>query len=240
MSAPFVAHTDAEIAEMLAFLGLEDLDGLFKEIPESLRLAGGLDLPPAMSEPDVAWRLDELASRNKPCGRDLVCFAGAGSYDHEIPAVVKAIASRSEFVTAYTPYQPEVSQGVLQAIFEYQTMIARLSGLEVANGSLYDGAAALVEAVNLAAVATGHRRVLCSEGVNPHWRQQLKTFSRGSGNEIETVPLSGGVTSWDEVDDEGPFGAVVVAAPNFVGCLEDIAARSRGRRRFRRPPGGVL
>jgi len=92
-----------------------------------------------MSEPDVAWRLDELASRNKPCGRDLVCFAGAGSYDHEIPAVVKAIASRSEFVTAYTPYQPEVSQGVLQAIFEYQTMIARLSGLEVANGSLYDG-----------------------------------------------------------------------------------------------------
>ena len=223
MSAPFVAHTDAEIAEMLAFLGLEDLDGLFKEIPESLRLAGGLDLPPAMSEPDVAWRLDELASRNKPCGRDLVCFAGAGSYDHEIPAVVKAIASRSEFVTAYTPYQPEVSQGVLQAIFEYQTMIARLSGLEVANGSLYDGAAALVEAVNLAAVATGHRRVLCSEGVNPHWRQQLKTFSRGSGNEIETVPLSGGVTSWDEVDDEGPFGAVVVAAPNFVGCLEDIA-----------------
>ena len=133
------------------------------------------------------------------------------------------LGSRSEFVTAYTPYQPEVSQGVLQAIFEYQTMIARLSGLEVANGSLYDGAAALVEAVNLAAVATGHRRVLCSEGVNPHWRQQLKTFSRGSGNEIETVPLSGGVTSWDEVDDEGPFGAVVVAAPNFVGCLEDIA-----------------
>ena len=146
MSAPFVAHTDAEIAEMLAFLGLEELDDLFAEIPEALRLTGGLDLPPAMSEPDVAWRLEDLAAKNRPCGRELICFAGAGSYDHEIPAVVKSLASRSEFVTAYTPYQPEVSQGVLQAIFEFQTMVARLAGLDVANASLYDGAAALVEA----------------------------------------------------------------------------------------------
>jgi glycine dehydrogenase subunit 1 len=232
LSAPFVAHTDAEIAEMLGFLGLDDLDGLFAEIPAALRLADGLDLPPAMSEPDVAWRLDDLASRNRPCGRDLVCFAGAGSYDHEIPAVVKAIASRSEFVTAYTPYQPEVSQGVLQAIFEYQTMIARLSGLDVANASLYDGSASLVEAVNLAVVATGHKRVLCSQGVHPHWRQQLETFSRGSCNEIDTVPLSGGVTSWDAVVDEGPFGAIVVAAPNFLGCLEDIASARAVADRF--------
>ena len=137
---------------------------------------------------------------------------------------MRAIASRSEFVTAYTPYQPEVSQGVLQAIFEYQTMIARLSGLEVANASLYDGAASLVEAVNLAVVAAGNKRVLCSQGVHPHWRRQLETFSRGSGNEIDTVALSGGVTAWDAVADEGPFGAVVVAAPNFLGCLEDIGA----------------
>jgi glycine dehydrogenase subunit 1 len=224
LSAPFVAHTDAEIAEMLAFLGLEELDDLFAEIPGALRLAGGLDLPPAMSEPDVAWRLEDLAARNRPCGRELVCFAGAGSYDHEIPAVVKSLASRSEFLTAYTPYQPEVSQGVLQAVFEFQTMIARLCGLDVANASLYDGAASLVEAVNLAVVATGHRRVLCSQGVNPHWRRQLETFSRGPGHEIDTVALSGGVTSWDEVVDDGPFGAVVVAAPNFLGCLEDIGA----------------
>ena len=232
MSAPFVAHTDAEIGEMLAFLGLDRLDDLFAEIPSALRLSGGLDLPPAMSEPDVAWRLEDLAARNRPCGRDLVCFAGAGSYDHEIPAVVKALASRSEFVTAYTPYQPEVSQGVLQAIFEYQTMIARLSGLDVANASLYDGAAALVEAVNLAAVAKGCRRVLCSQGVHPHWRQQLETFSRGSGNEIHTVPLSGGVTSWSEVSDDGPFGAVVVAAPNFLGCLENLGAARAVADRF--------
>jgi glycine dehydrogenase subunit 1 len=224
LSAPFVAHTDAEIAEMLAFLGLGELDELFAEIPGALRLAGGLDLPPSMSEPDVAWRLDDLAAKNRPCGRELICFAGAGSYDHEIPAVVKALASRSEFVTAYTPYQPEVSQGVLQAVFEFQTMVTRLSGLDVANASLYDGAAALVEAVNLAAVAGGNRRVLCSQGVNPHWRQQLATFSRGSGNEIETVPLAGGVTAWGEVADEGPYGAVVVSAPNFLGCLEDLGA----------------
>ncbi|MGA2528794.1 MAG: aminomethyl-transferring glycine dehydrogenase subunit GcvPA [Acidimicrobiales bacterium] len=223
MSAPFVAHTDAEITEMLGFLGLSELDDLFDEIPEALRLSGGLSLPPAMSEPDVAWRLDDLAARNRPCGRDLVCFAGAGSYDHEIPAVVKSLASRSEFVTAYTPYQPEVSQGVLQAVFEFQTMVARLTGLDVANASLYDGAAALVEAVNLAVVAAGQHRVLCSQGVNPHWRQQLATFSRGSGNEIDIVPLSGGVTDWDGIEDEGPFGAVVVAAPNFLGCIEDIA-----------------
>ena len=200
-----MAHTQAEIAEMLGFLGLDDLDGLFGEIPEALRLRGGLDLPPAMSEPDVAWRLEDLAARNRPCGRNLVCFAGAGAYDHEIPAVVRAIASRSEFVTAYTPYQPEVSQGVLQAIFEYQTMIARLSGLEVANASLYDGAASLVEAVNLAVVAAGNKRVLCSQGVHPHWRRQLETFSRGSGNEIDTVALSGGVTAWDDGRRRGPL-----------------------------------
>jgi len=232
LSAPFVAHTDAEIAEMLGFLGLDDLDGLFAEIPEGLRLAGGLGLPPAMSEPDVAWRLEDLAAGNRPCGRGLVCFAGAGSYDHEIPAVVRAIASRSEFVTAYTPYQPEVSQGVLQAIFEYQTMIARLSGLEVANASLYDGAASLVEAANLAVGATGHKRVLCSQGVHPHWRQQLETFSRGSGHEIDTVPLTGGVTAWEGVVDEGPFGAIVVAAPNFLGCLEDLTAARTVTDRF--------
>ena len=209
---------------MLAFLGVSDLDDLFAEIPDALRLNAGLDLPPSMSEPDVAWRLDDLAARNRPCGRDLVCFAGAGSYDHEIPAVVRSLASRSEFVTSYTPYQPEVAQGVLQAIFEYQTMIARLSGLEVANASLYDGAASLVEAANLAVAATGSPRVLCSQGVHPHWRRQLETFARGSGHEVDTVPLSRGVTAWNAVVDDGRVGAVVVATPNFLGCLEDIGA----------------
>ncbi|MGO9911801.1 MAG: hypothetical protein ACLPQS_11640, partial [Acidimicrobiales bacterium] len=163
MSAPFVPHTAEEISEMLGFLGLSSLDDLFATVPAAIRLAGGLDLPPHLSEADVVDRLEVLGSRNRPVGRSLVCFAGAGAYDHEVPAVVRALASRSEFVTAYTPYQPEVAQGVLQAIFEYQTMVARLSGLEIANGSLYDGAASLLEGVNLAVAATGNSNVLLSD-----------------------------------------------------------------------------
>jgi glycine dehydrogenase subunit 1 len=208
---------------MLAFLGLDDLDQLFAQVPAAIRLAGGLDLPPQASEADVLDRLDDLARSNR-VGRDLVCFAGAGAYDHEVPAVVRSLASRSEFVTAYTPYQPEVAQGVLQALFEYQTMVARLSGLEIANGSLYDGAAALVEGVNLAVAATGNQRVLCSAGVNPRWRSQVATFAAGSHHEIETVELADGVTDWGSVAGTGPAGAVVVASPNFLGCLEEIAA----------------
>jgi glycine dehydrogenase subunit 1 len=231
MSAPFVPHTRSEIAEMLEFLGLSSLDDLFRSVPAAIRLAGGLDLPDQWSEADVNDRLENLALANQPAGRRLVCFAGAGAYDHEIPAVVRSLASRSEFVTAYTPYQPEVAQGVLQAIFEYQTMISRLSGLEIANGSLYDGAAALVEGVNLAVAATGNQRVVCSDGVNPRWRAQLQTFSRGSGHRVEGVPLIDGITDWSEVDTHGGetargatgAGAVVVATPNYLGCLEDIA-----------------
>ncbi|MDA8039803.1 MAG: aminomethyl-transferring glycine dehydrogenase subunit GcvPA [Actinomycetota bacterium] len=222
MTAPFVPHTDEEISEMLAFLGLESLDDLFETVPAAIRLAGGLDLAPGASEADVLDRLDELAARNRPTGRHLVCFAGAGAYDHEIPAVVKALASRSEFVTAYTPYQPEVAQGVLQAIFEFQSMTARLAGLEISNASLYDGAVALVEASNLATVATGNRRVLCSAGVNPRWRETLATFSKGSGHELETVPLGpDGTTDWSAIA-AAPAGGILVASPNFLGCIEDL------------------
>jgi len=230
MRAPFVPHTDSEIAEMLSFLGLSSLEDLFQAVPAAIRLAGGLDLPNQWSEADVNDRLEALAAANRPADRQLVCFAGAGAYDHEIPAVVRSLASRSEFVTAYTPYQPEVAQGVLQAIFEYQTMISRLAGLEIANGSLYDGAASLVEGVNLAVAATGNHRVVCSDGVNPRWRAQLRTFSRGPGHEIEQVPLADGVTDWDAIAVEGDggvqpqsAGAVVVATPNYLGCLEDLS-----------------
>jgi glycine dehydrogenase subunit 1 len=231
MTAPFVPHTDAEIAEMLSFLGLSSLEDLFEAIPAAVRLAGGLDLPEQWSEADVNARLEDLAAANRPAGRQLVCFAGAGAYDHEVPAVVRSLASRSEFVTAYTPYQPEVAQGVLQAIFEYQTMISRLAGLEIANGSLYDGAASLVEGVNLAVAATGNHRVICSDGVNPRWRAQLQTFSRGTGHEIEQVRLEDGTTDWSAIVDGGGddphgsdrAGAVVVATPNYLGCLEDVS-----------------
>ena len=142
---------------MLAFLGLEDLDELFGAVPAALRLAGGLDVDPGLHRARRLRRVRRPGARNRPVGRDLVCFAGAGAYDHEIPAVTRALASRSEFVTAYTPYQAEVAQGVLQAIFEFQTMVARLAGLPVANASLYDGASSLVEALNLAAAPRAGR-----------------------------------------------------------------------------------
>ena len=222
MSAPFVPHTEDEIASMLAFLGLDSLEALFEAVPAALRLAGGLNLPSHQSEADVADRLEQLGAANRAAGSRMICFAGAGAYDHEVPAVVRALSSRSEFVTAYTPYQPEVSQGVLQAIFEYQTMVSRLSGLEVANGSLYDGAASLVEGVNLAVAATGKETVLCSDGVSPHWRTVLTTFSMGPGHEVVSVPLENGVTDWSSAAGVSAAGAVVVSFPNFLGCLDDL------------------
>src|SRR4051812_23939370 len=159
---------------MLEFIGLSSLDELFEAVPAALRLTSGLDVAPGLSEPDVLAEMDRLAGLNVACGADLICFAGAGAYDHEVPSVVRRVAFRSEFVTAYTPYQPEVAQGVLQALFEYQTMVARLTGVEVANASLYDGATACVEAVNLAVAATGCHDVWVSQGVHPNWRAVLR------------------------------------------------------------------
>jgi len=151
----------------------------------------------------------------------MTCFAGAGVYDHEVPAVVKMLAGRSEFVTAYTPYQPEVAQGILQAIFEFQTMVSRISGLPIANASLYDGATALVEAVNMASGATQRQKMVISSGVHPHWRAVVKTFARGTGHEIVEVPLKNGVSDWGSVDVSGA-AAVVAAYPNYLGVLEDM------------------
>jgi glycine dehydrogenase subunit 1 len=216
----FVPHTDADIAAMLEFLGLSGLDELYAAVPAAIRCAG-LALPEALSEADLVARLGALGARNTGAGA--VCFAGGGAYDHEVPAVVRALAGRSEFVTAYTPYQPEVAQGVLQALFEYQTMVARLAGLEIANASLYDGAAALVEATNLAVSTTGSPRVCCSQGVNPRWVEMLRTFAHGSGHEVEVIPLAAGVTDWGGLAP-GRAGAVVVAYPNYLGILEDLAA----------------
>lgn len=223
--AHFVPHTDDEIAEMLAFLGLSSVDELFAAVPEVLRLSAGLDLAPGISEPDVLARFEELAGANAT-GADLICFAGGGAYDHEVPAVVRRVAFRSEFVTAYTPYQPEVAQGVLQALFEYQTMLCRLSGLDVANASLYDGATACVEAVNLATAVSGRPTVWVSDGVNPRWRAVMRTFAAGTGHDLRRVPLDDGITAWPAGSDstvpaEEP-GAVLVQYPNYLGCLDDL------------------
>ena len=239
----YVPHTEAEVASMLEALGLASLDDLFAVVPEALRLAGGgpgddghrryLAMADGLAEPDVIAAVERLAAGNVACtGRGvpdatgLVCFAGGGAYDHEVPEVVRALAGRSEYVTAYTPYQPEVAQGVLQALFEYQTMVARLSGLAVANASLYDGASACVEAANLAAAVTGRRGVWVSAGVHPHWRTTLSTFAAGSGLEPTPARLREGVTAWAPAPEPAP-GALLVQYPNYLGCLEDLGAARR-------------
>lgn len=219
--ADYLPHTETEVGAMLAFLGLGSAEELFAAVPAALRLAGGLAMAPGEPEPDVLAHMESLADANR--AHRLVCFAGAGAYDHEVPPVVRALAGRSEFVTAYTPYQPEVAQGVLQAIFEYQTLVARLSGLPIANASLYDGASALVEAVNLAVGATGRHRVLVSAGVHPNWRAVLATFAAGTGHQLVEVPLTEGRSDWSTADSE-EAGAVVVGYPNYLGCLEDLGA----------------
>jgi glycine dehydrogenase subunit 1 len=223
----YVPHTEADIEAMLAFCGLSSIDDLWGTIPAALRLAGGLDIAPGLSEPDTLARFDGLAAANRACGPDLVCFAGAGAYDHEIPSAVRRLANRTEFVTAYTPYQPEVAQGVLQALFEYQTLIARLTGLEVANASLYDGASACVEAVNLAVAAAGRQTVWVSRGVHPTWRETVRTYAAGTGHQLVDAELVDGTTAWpDGTAGEAP-AALLVQYPNHLGCVEDLADARR-------------
>ena len=224
--ADYLPHTPDEVEGMLSFLGLASLDELFAHIPAAVRLAGGLDLPDGLSEPDVAAQFAEFTAANRAKASTMTCFAGGGAYDHEVPPVVRMLGGRSEFVTAYTPYQPEVAQGVLQALFEYQTMVSRLSGLPIPNASLYDAATGLVEGLNMAHGATGRSKMVISSGVHPHWRAVVKTFAKGTGHEIVEVPLVDGVTDWDSVDVTGA-AAVVAAYPNYLGVLEDLAVAKR-------------
>ena len=219
--AHYLPHTDDEIVTMLEFIGLGSLEELFDCVPEALRLAGGLDIPAGLSEFDTAAEMERLANANS--GAELICFAGGGAYDHDIPSAVRRLANRTEFVTAYTPYQPEVAQGVLQALFEYQTMVARLSGLEIANASLYDGATALVEAVNLGVAAKGRSDVWMSDGVNPLWIDVVRTFAQGTGHAITPVACSNGVTDWAAMDSGADPGVIVVQYPNYYGVLDDVA-----------------
>src|SRR5918999_3334830 len=208
---------------MLAALGLSDIDELFEPVPDALRINRALDVPDALSEPELMDHLGVLAGRSHGA-HDLACFAGGGGYDHFGPAVVRALASRSEFATSYTPYQPELSQGVLQAIFEFQTLVCELYGLEVANASLYDGASALTEAVNLAARSTGRERVVVGATVHPHYVAVLKTYTSALGMSVDVVDYGDdGAVDWSGVD-ANDAAAVVVASPNFFGRVEDVGA----------------
>lgn len=224
----YAPHTDDDIRAMLNTLGLASIDDLFEVIPESVRLRGPLALPPGASELEVLRDMRALASRNRST-EDLVCFLGAGAYDHHIPSVVWPLLSRGEFATAYTPYQPELSQGVLQALFEYQTMVCELTGLDVSNASLYDGASALGEAVNLATGATGRSSVVLAGAINPSYVSVLATQSAGLDLDVRTVEWgSGGTVDLSAVTAATvSAAAVVVQHPNFFGCMEDIPALAR-------------
>jgi len=213
----FAPHTDGDVREMLAALGLQTLDQLFDQIPPSVRLNRPLDIPAGVSEMEILADLQALAARNRSAD-DLVCFAGAGAYDHYVPSVVWALAGRSEFYTSYTPYQAELSQGVLQALFEYQSMICELTGLEVSNASLYDGATALAEAVNLALSSPGRGRVLVSSAVDTRYVETLRTYGRGAGYEPELFEAEDGRGGKPEVAPD--VACVVVQHPNRYGNLE--------------------
>ncbi len=220
----YVPHTDAEIEAMLEFLGLDSLDDLYAHIPAAVRLAGGLDVAPGAAESDVLDEIRSMAAANRPAAGGLVSFAGFGAYEHEVPAVVPALTMRSEFVTSYTPYQPELSQGVLQALFEYQTMVCALFGLDVANASLYDAASAAVEGLNLAAAATKRNVAWISRAVHPNIREVIRTLT-GPRLELREAPVVDGRTRWP--DDLGDAAALLVAYPNVLGCLEDVPEAAR-------------
>jgi glycine dehydrogenase subunit 1 len=219
---PYVPHTAADEAEMLAAIGVSSIDELFREIPANLRVApGALNLPPALDEPRLLGHLYEISKQNINLA-DVTCFLGAGIYDRYIPATVSAVISRGEFLTAYTPYQPEASQGYLQTIYEFQTMIAELYGMDVANASMYDGATSLAEAGIMAAGIKNRDKVAVSQAVHPHYRQVLDTYCWSIGVEVVTLPIMDGLTT-DYSLAEGA-SAILVQSPNFFGNIEDLAA----------------
>ena len=222
MPTPYIPHTDADREEMLAAIGASSIDELFREVPENLRVApGAMDLPPALDEPRLMAHLHELAGRNVDLA-STVCFLGAGVYDRYIPATVGAVISRGEFLTAYTPYQPEASQGYLQTIYEFQTMVAELYGSDLANASMYDGATSMAEAAIMAVGVNGRNVVAVSEAVHPHYRQVLDTYCWALGVEVRTLPLLRDLTLEDlELDGAA---CLVVQSPNFFGGIEDLRA----------------
>ena len=216
----YLPHTPQDVADMLAVCGATSLDDLYSDVPEGLRLRHPYALPQEMSEKELRDYFDRLGERN----RRMVCFAGAGYYDHYTPAVVDAILSRSEFLTAYTPYQPEISQGTLQYIFEFQSMMCALTGMEISNASMYDGATATAEAMIMAVnSARKKRRVLISATVNPAVAEVVSTYARYHGITLEVIPEHEGVTNRTEFEammGAGDVAGVIVGYPNYYGIIE--------------------
>ena len=220
---------------MLRVIGFKELDDLFAAVPEDCRFGEALRLPEAMSEWDLEEHVGRLAGR-MAVSPEYSIFLGAGSYDHYIPATVSSLLGRSEFVTSYTPYQPEMLQGTLQGIYEYQTLAARLLGMEVATASHYDGATALAEALLMAVRITGRKKAALSRAIHPHYRQVVRTYFAPTGYELLEIPfLEAGLTDLAHLEEIGDLAAVALHSPNFFGCIENIKAAAE-----RAHSGGAL
>ncbi|MFL5885848.1 MAG: aminotransferase class V-fold PLP-dependent enzyme, partial [Thermoleophilaceae bacterium] len=229
----YTSTTEQDRREMLAKIGVGEIEDLFEAIPQSVRQQRPLDLPDGMAEQDVFDHLATLAGRNRHADEE-VTFLGAGMYDHYVPAIIDSILQRSEFLTPYTPYQPEISQGGLQVMFEFQTAISELTGLPVSNASLYEGPSSVASAGYLAKLENGRRKFVISRGVHPHSRETLRTYSRGFGTEVVETPLDArGATDIEAlaaaVDDD--TAAVFLQQPNFLGTVEDLRALTEAAKR---------
>jgi glycine dehydrogenase subunit 1 len=230
MTDGYLSLTDRDRDEMLAAIGVSSIDDLFEQIPEGVRFDRVLNVPPALTELELIRHFEELAAKNSHTEVEL-SFLGAGIYDHHTPAIVDTILQRGEFLTAYTPYQPEMSQGVLQAIFEYQTAICELTGMDVSNASGYDGFTVAADACYIAKHATGRTRIVLAETLNPQVREVVKTYAPGFGLEIVEVPHEGGVIDPDRIAMAAvDAAAVLFPQPNFFGCLEDAPALAAAAR----------
>jgi len=222
----YTPHTEADIEAMLRVVGAASLDELVR-VPDAVAIAGPLDVPPALPEMELGAKLRAYAAGNTAV--DYISFLGAGAYRHYCPPVVMSLAMRGEFLTAYTPYQAEVSQGYLQAIYEWQTYICRLTGLDIANASVYDGATALAESAIMAVNATGRHAILVSAAVHPNYRAVLRTYARGLDLDVEELPVDeDGRTDFSNLDArlaDKRFAAVVVQSPNFFGCIDAPSER---------------
>ena len=223
MDYKYFPHTEEDLQAMLAKAGVDSLDALYAQIPDSIRFKGDYQLPSEMSELEVRDTFEKLGSQNK----QLTCFAGYGVYDHYMPSVIPSLLQRSEFLTSYTPYQAEISQGTLHYIFEYQSMMAELTGMDISNASMYDGTTACAEAMMMA-VAAGKKvnKVLVSAGLNPKTREVLDTYALHQGIELVTISLKDGVTDLDDVKArlaEGGVAGVIVQQPNVFGIVEDYS-----------------
>ena len=222
MDYKYFPHTSNDLAAMLEKVGVKDLDGLYDQIPESIRFKGDYELPRAASELEVRQFFDKLGGENK----QLTCFAGLGVYDHYTPSVIPSLLQRSEFLTSYTPYQAEISQGTLHYIFEYQSMMAELTGMDISNASMYDGTTACAEAMMMAvAVGKKQNKVLVTGCMNPLTFEVLKTYALHRGIELELLPIRDGATSLDDVKAalaKGGVAGVIVQQPNIYGIVEDF------------------